>query len=368
MAEQHIISVDAGNGGTNAILLRDGRNKSTYFPSVRAAATGNDMGFGEMEMAYDYVDWGGHRYVVGDDVVTVTRNAVERHQGAMRYGNEFHQFLVAYAIRQLNVKDGEIDLTLFAPPGMYKAASESIKKYFPNGDGWVAIQMKKDKQPAVWRYTNINVLPEGIGAVLCYAFEPDGTPIPNADALKGTTLVLDSGMYTFDAVAMTNGKFNPENLKHTTWENGGLGVHVHQPVLEKLKATSSDFDFTTIDDIDMVIRNGLQHGDWYIRSGTQQVNLQELIEKMAERFANWVSNNIIDGPFHNLRGISNVILVGGGTTLIEKHLTNWYNTKESKRILNPKDFPSAKGIHPTMLNVEGGIRYAQFKRRQAEKA
>src|SRR5574337_1846320 len=70
-----IASVDAGNGGTNAVLARPNGNHKTYYePSVRAAASGDSLGLGkEWEMDYDYVDWNGHRYVTGDDVIRVTR-------------------------------------------------------------------------------------------------------------------------------------------------------------------------------------------------------------------------------------------------------------------------------------------------------
>src|ERR1041385_9576659 len=94
MADQ-IASVDAGNGGTNAVLARPGGNHKTFYePSVRAAASGDSLGLGkEWEIDYEYVDWNGHRYVTGDDVIRVTRRALERHMGINRYGNEFHQFL-----------------------------------------------------------------------------------------------------------------------------------------------------------------------------------------------------------------------------------------------------------------------------------
>jgi hypothetical protein len=56
----HVISVDAGNGGTNAVMSKKNGYTSVYFPSVRAAATGDTLGLGSsLEMQYDYVDWNG---------------------------------------------------------------------------------------------------------------------------------------------------------------------------------------------------------------------------------------------------------------------------------------------------------------------
>ena len=57
MSDQ-IVSCDAGNGGVNAVMsLGNGRYHSAYFPSVRAAATGDTLGLGkELELDYQYVD------------------------------------------------------------------------------------------------------------------------------------------------------------------------------------------------------------------------------------------------------------------------------------------------------------------------
>ena len=77
---KQIVSVDAGNGGVNAVMsLGNGRYRSVYFPSVRAAATGDSLGLGkELEIQYSFIDWYGHRYVLGDDVLRVTRRHMER--------------------------------------------------------------------------------------------------------------------------------------------------------------------------------------------------------------------------------------------------------------------------------------------------
>ena len=117
----YIASVDAGNGGVNAVLAKkNGGYKSFYEPSVRAAATGGGLDLANARnLEYTYIDWNGHRYVTGDDVLRVTRRALERHMGANRYGNEFHQFLVALALSKLGVKEGTVDLTVFAPPGLF---------------------------------------------------------------------------------------------------------------------------------------------------------------------------------------------------------------------------------------------------------
>ena len=109
-----LASVDAGNGGTNAVLVK-GKSKprcyydrqSAQWPPAIVLVWARIPG-----IQYDYVDWYGHRYVTGDDVIHVTRRNLEHHLGTNRYGNEFHQFLVATALAKLGVTEGTVDLTV----------------------------------------------------------------------------------------------------------------------------------------------------------------------------------------------------------------------------------------------------------------
>ena len=172
----YFASVDAGNGGTNAVLAKGrSRPKRYYEPSVRAVATGDTLGLGKvLELQYDYVDWYGHRYVTGDDVIRVTRRNLEHHLGTNRYGNEFHQFRVAVALAKLGVSEGTVDLTVFAPPGVYNEISPMMQQRFLEEGGLVNIRLKGDKQTRAWRYERVTVWPEGIGAAACYILDDKG--------------------------------------------------------------------------------------------------------------------------------------------------------------------------------------------------
>ncbi len=190
----YIASVDAGNGFTNAVLMKHGAAsyRSVSIPSVRAAATGDRLGLGEnLELQYETVDWRGHRYVVGDDVVRVTRRHLERHMGVDRYANEFHKFLVAVALAQLGVKAATgIDLTLFAPPGRFKDLKPLITAGFHENDGQVKIKLSGDIGVRTWHYETITVWPEGIGAAACFVLNKKGEPV-ESDVLAGDVVILD---------------------------------------------------------------------------------------------------------------------------------------------------------------------------------
>jgi hypothetical protein len=353
----YICSVDPGNGFTNAVMAKSKGYKSLSFPSVRAAATGDSLGLGaDLELQYEYVDWNGYRYVIGDDVIRVTRRHLERHMGSNRYGNEFHQFLVAVALAKLGVKNGTVDLTLFAPPGMYVDAQTTMRDRFAEHGGEVTIKLKGDKKPRTWSYDNITIWPEGIGAAACFVLNDSGNSV-KSDVLSGDTIVFDIGAYTLDALKLVDGNFNPEALEHATWEDAGVNTHLREPILRLLKKQQEDFGNLSVDDIDSVMRRGLTEGDYTLRVAGFEVDLLSMIDKYRERYAEWIANNIGDGAFSGFRGIKSVILVGGGAPLVEDHLLDWYPSK----ILNRKEHPTAKNIHPVDFNAVGGLRFAKMR-------
>ena len=345
---EHIISVDAGNGGVNAVRKKGKSYERVYFPSVRAAATGDSLGLGsQFEMDIEYVDWGGHRYFVGDDVAA-SRSSVERHQGALRYGDEFWIFLVSIAIAKCGVENGSVDLTTFAPPGLYLEAKRDIEARIKKMSGKVALQFKNDKKPRTFEIANVTVWPEGLGAVACYIFDKSGKSIAN-DFLEGEIVVLDSGMYTLDALQVSNGQFNPESLSSATWEGAGIKTHMLDPMLRTIKKQGQDFQLLNSDDIDRVVRQGLTTGDYKLRVAGQEVDIKSLLDKYSERYGEWISNNIIDGVFNGLRGVKSLILVGGGAAFIRDQLPKWYPDKLAEPL---------KDIEPVDMNAVGGLRLA----------
>lgn len=353
----YVASVDAGNGGTNAILAQPKGYKSFYEPSVRAAATGESLGLGKgWELEYDYVDWGGHRYVTGDDVIRVSRRQLERHIGANRYGNEFHQMLVAHALARLGVKSGTVDLTLFAPPGLFNDLKEFVKERFGQRGGRVEISLKGDKKPRKFQYEQITLWPEGLGAAACFVLDEKGELAPS-DVLSGEVVVLDLGAHTLDAIQLSNGNFNAESLQHATWEAGGVHVHIREPILRAVKKQlGDDAANLTVDDIDRVIRLGSVSNDYTLTVAGLDADLKPLLDRYCERYAEWVSNNIADGVFDGFRGIKSVILVGGGAGLVEPYLSKqtWYGSK----ILDRKSHKTTRDVHPVDMNAVGGLRLA----------
>ena len=355
----YIISIDAGNGLTNAVLAqKKGTYKSIHFPSVRAAASGDSLGLGSaFEMDTEWVEFGSHRYFVGDDA-KLSRQPLERHQGAFRYGDEFHIFLITVAIGKLGIKSGSIDLTTFAPPGLYLEARKAIEKRLKQAGNKLSIQFKGDKEPRVFTIENLTVHPEGLGALLCFVMDKNGKAV-DSNLLEGENVVLDLGMYTLDALQVSDGQFNPESLSSATWENGGIKAHILDPMLRAVKKQGGeDFSLITTDDVDRTIRHGLATGDYTLTVAGIEANIKPLLDKHRERYSAWIVNNIIDGVFNGMRGIKSLILVGGGATFVREWMNEYLG---DDKLLNPDANKAAKGVDAIEMNAVGGLRLALSK-------
>lgn len=365
-SESWIASVDPGNGGTNGVLYHQGsaRRKApystVYFPSVRAVSRGQSLGLGAgFEQSYTYIDWNGNRYVVGDDVLNVTSRLLERHMGVQRYGDEFHQFLTATALAMLGMKEGVVDLTLCVPPGLYKDVAPFMRERYLENDGRVSIRLKGDADAREWRYEQIRIWPEGIGAAACFLFDDDGQPV-DGGALSGDVLIMDIGAYTLDTLRLTDAVFDIEALEHATHENMGLDAGIRGELLYKVKKQGEDFEVVTEDAIDYVLRKGLTLDDWTLESAGNVIDLKSRVDYHAQRYAENIANTVIDRHFNGLRGIKSLILVGGGAALVEGYLKEWYGAK----VMDKSKFPTVRKIHAVDFNVVGGARLARHFRQQ----
>ncbi len=349
----YIACVDAGNGGTNAALVgKNGKLTVVYIPSIRAAATGERLGLDKgLELSYQTVQWGGHRYITGDDAVTISKRALERHMGTNSYGNEFHQFLIAKALADMGVKSGTVDLTVCVPPGVFREVKPVILERFKSYKHHAAIWLSGEARPRDWEYESVTVMPEGICAAACFVLDDKGKKV-KSDIFSGDVVVIDVGAYTVDALLLQNGNFNPETLQHTTWENEGVDLHIRQPILSELKRQSQEFSRATVDDIDLAIRRGVKKGKYTVAIGGYEADITPLVTKQSERYAEWISNNIGDGLFNAMRGIKRLIVVGGGAVLVTSYLRKWYGDK----VVDPNAFPSTKNVHVADMNAVGGLR------------
>ena len=172
--------------------------------------------------------------------------------------------------------------------------------------------------------------------------------------LEGEVLVLDMGAYTLDALKMVNGNFNPEELEHATFENGGVMVHMLEPILRTVKRMGDDFSLLSIEDAERVLRLGLISGDYTLTVAGQEVDVEPLVNKYRERYAEWIANNIVDGVFAGLRGIKSVD-PGGGWGADRRRFHDRVVWRQGAQ---PQEAPDHQKVFPVDFNAVGGLRLA----------
>lgn len=347
-------AVDAGNGGTNAIVRNGRRTQSVYFPSARAAATGARLGI-EQEMVYDIVQWGGNTYVVGDEALDVP-SGVESHVGKSRYGNEFHAHMVATALARCAVNFANVNLTLMVPPGMYADIKGDVQDYFEQHDD-VEIAVGEYTHPRKWRYESVRVLPEGLAAALVLALDKNGKPI-DTDTLDGDVLIIDGGMYTLDTVLLKQGNFNPEMMQHATNTRAGIKRQVLLPVLRSLKEDYADCAALEVEHVDRVLRAGFESDNWLLEVGrhvgAERIDTKPYFMHYFNLFAGYVANRIISDAYDDLTSIRYALLIGGWADMVQDKMIEFYGSK----ILTTTTIDGMSGVHPIDANVNGALRFA----------
>lgn len=355
-----LASIDPGNGGTKGVRASvNGVPTFDYFPSVRARSMAIELeNAGIKQLKYETYDWQGQRYVVGNDVVNVTDRGLERHQGYYRYGNEFHMFLTAVSLARLGVPNGEIILTLFAPPGYYNDARKNIKKAFEGQT--LRLASNKGKRQHEWDVVSVNVLPEGVGAVGCVAFDQTGQPV-ETDLLNGKVGFIDVGSYTVDTLILYNGSLSQENMQRATLDDNGIFAHIIEPILANIHAQGHDFRGVTPDAIDMLLQSKKPR---ILEYGGYEIDLTDDIDAAYSRYANWISNNVIDTELGGFSSFARAFLVGGGDKGIQPALVKIHGhydpdkprTEQKGKIVKATKNTTFFGIFPAYWNAVGGLR------------
>ncbi|GIK67698.1 MAG: hypothetical protein BroJett018_54920 [Chloroflexota bacterium] len=359
----HVCSTDAGNGGVNTCVLKVGQKPTSptfdYFPSVRAVVRGKSLGLdANLEHQYSKVDWNGQSYIVGDDCTRVSRQGIDHYIGQDRYGSEHHQFLVMTALARVGVglkTPANVALSLFCPPEYFSDQKETIRRAF---EGKTYRFSYADK-PHIITVGKVFVIPEGQAAMFCFNLNPDGSPNQN-NPLYGDVLFLDSGVFTLDCVLVRDGKVASEST--FSLPNAGLNQFIRVPLMLAAQSAGRDFQNVSEDDIDQLIRAYAIAKDdserveaCILYHGGYTVDLYSQMQNCIATYVNWIVSNALS-RFDGLRGVKNVVLVGGGASLITEYLSELYPDK-IKNSSTPPHYAAGK-VHPVNANVVGGLRVA----------
>lgn len=351
MSDYITIAIDGGNGFVNGAQQMKRSPKTVSFPSTRARVTGITIG-SEHESKFDYYDWRGKRLVAGDDI-RHSDNAPVPHWGEDdRYGNEQHLFYMAVACARLGVKRGKVNLTTFMPVNNYRKQKEiTIERI--REDSPVEIHVSGEKKPRTWEYADVRIVPEGIAALTCFLIDENGN-VQDSDIGQGRTMLIDIGAFTVDVVETEGGDIRPESIADSTHEQAGLFMNLHERIR---KDQQLRFPGLRLEKIDKAIRDGLRTGVFMLEQGIRTADFTEDYHRYIQDYI----DDLADLFGRRLRDVHRVILVGGGACMVHERLNEFFHG----RIVNNDDYPSVKGIHPTMMNAIGGLRLARVQGVQA---
>jgi hypothetical protein len=360
MSADYFVAVDAGNGFTNAVSSKlKGKLTKVSFPSVRADAPNRTLNLGVgLEVQYEVVEWLGNYYTYGADTVRLSAGSLERHHGRDRYGDEFQGMLVAIAMAKMKIPSKKkINLTLFMPPGLI---NEEYKKHvvdsFKHGLS-IVINGKEHE----WEFNKINVFPEGLGAMVSFAISHTLKQLKNG-VFDGDIVIIDAGTYTLDILLVRDGNFDPASLETATWGSDGLFHHIISPLIQVVHKHDDDFKVVTPDMIDKAIYESHYGRGCTVKSANKVIHLDDALERVSLRYANWLTKNILDTHYRSLLGVKSVILVGGGAHLLRQHLEK--DLQFGQKILDYGELSCVKNVRPTELNAVGGQRMARFQEMQ----
>ncbi len=345
---------DIGNGLCNAVSVKgDGSCRaSTYSASTRVLISPIKLQSPEIQsmmQKFDLYTWNGQTYAFGDDVAMFRREQIERNYGNRRYGEDAHQFMVAASLLNMGVA-GDVDLTLFIPPGRFNEMKDSVIKAFMGKTVHIAVATRHGMDfEATLTYKNVRVLPEGVGVVFCNRYRPDGSPDDTLlKYLNGEIGIIDFGRNTVDFWIMVNGMFDPTAIKSV--DDFGVQHEIIEPILRALTELNRDYAYILPEEIDAAIRDGSFK---FTAPNGQIVNFKKTYDKLQIAYADRVSTEVIQPHMRSLEGMGGAHLLGGGAIGIRQHLAAKYRGKIFS-------LDAVGNVHETEINAEGALRFVLF--------
>lgn len=360
MAKQQIRSVESGNGETLVL----GGKTPVSFPSIIAPMHANTLGM-EGEMNVEWFEYNGVRYIVGADVLKGARDQFNQHLGGNRYGDDVQIALIMRGLAMSGIRNGSVDIVVYAPPGMYWHARHKYKRVLEGkneetGETWDmgqhTVLLKGDKRPRKFRIGRVVVLPESFAIGNLFALDARGRVAKDQSAMDGRVLILDIGYLTADGATITDGEFDLANLLSATNDTLGIQRNVLSAIHEALRSDDARFASLLPEDIDRVIRHGMTFDDWTLRHAGLETSIKEDVIACTKPWAVRVANLMIDSIMTSRSGYRGFYVIGGGAHLIGETLRDMYEGAAAP-FLDYRAFAHTKDVDPLHVNAEAGLRF-----------
>jgi len=318
----------------------------------------------------DYADYEGERWGIGEGVWEIAnRYPPETYQNDKgRYGSAFHTFMALVTLAKLDAPQNEpLTVIVPAPPSYVSEVKPAIKLALV---GEHIIRMKGDKKDRLYHIHKVIVTTEGVPAFCAYRYDINGhvvdLPSPKGyDYLSGMVEVIDIGFGTLDSFTITNGKMNADLIAHATDPDGGILMHIINPVLDEVRNLTGATHITA-SHVDGWLRKWIQAkynpDAATVRVGNKTLKLHGKLDSLTSRYADWVIQTKLK-PLP--REITTVMESGGGWVLLDERVKTVF-----KRLtfLSPQQFHHLQYVPVWELNAYGSLVMLAAKRRYRQKS
>jgi hypothetical protein len=398
-----VLAYDGGNGKASLHRLDEkGKLHRRVIPHAKTRVTGNriKLTWGQT-VNVDYADFMNDRFgygesiwdLAGDYQIDVFQNTEER------YGTEDHVSYALMLMGEMELPDGEYDIVVSVPPGIFNRVEERVVRVFGQGqpiempvtrrgqtatetgyDGWWTISLSKDidkngqAHPRRYKFNRVIVVLEGWVGYAAYRFDLDGNvielPGPDGqDMLAGVCEIGDAGFGTFDSPILRDGSLVSDSLNAATDPNGGVGARLCRPILEKILQSVPDANLT-LAHVDRMLRQYATGKDgqvkpWSVDAATVDVHgkrlkLKAVFDQYIKSYATWMWQSKITPAIR--RNTDTYLADGGGWLYTVDSIRPW--AKDKVVLITPEDVEHLKSFNYFELNGIGMLAFAAANIRQ----
>lgn len=391
-----ILAFDGGNGKASMHRL-DNKSKLNrqVIPHAKTRVTGNrvNLTWGAV-VDVDYADFMGDRIgygesiwsLAGDYQIDVFQNSPER------YGSPDHIFYALALMAELGLPDGEWDIMVSVPPGLYEQVKDQVVTGFQQGqprnqmvtvtlknkteeveevvyDGWWKISLSKDKlKTHKYKFNRVIVVMEGLVGWAAYRFDLNGNVIEildddGQDSLAGVCEIGDAGFGTYDSPILRDGALVADSIRGSSDGNGGIGSRLCRPILDKILERVPNANLT-LAHVDRMLRDyatgkGGKCKDWSKEAATVELagyrmELKDTFDHYIKSYSTWMwQSKVVPAMRRN----TDVYLAdGGGWLYTADSIRQW--AKDKLTVLTPDDVPHMKAYNYFELNGIGMLAFA----------
>ena len=364
-----IIGADSSNGVQNFSALKqkqDGtfyRRRDVALTSVRSRV---DVGTLDMEneTQFDYWRWYDMLYTVGDTALEHGRGSLMQVAGRSRYGGEAQLMMIAVALYELGLKDGDtVDICLLAPPGDANAnTGTKYREGFERFENKLEIA-KNDGKTRTFHIKQIVVFPETVAAAFAAQYDDSGD-FQHKNPMTNSVMVIDGGRVTLDRLIFRNGKIDKTTIPTATNDRLGIGAMVLRPTAQWMRVNLPSIYHDGAEELaDRAIREpGKDSDDLPVyrvhRMGEPPRNISTPVH---QAIANYHSNVRAFLDTERLESnVERVFLVGGVEPLIGDRLS--HDFENQLHFVTANDYDHLKRIDAAYLNSIGAMRYMLRKK------